>query len=311
LFIRRVATWIACVATGCFGAAVLMSGTGPLPSAAADPVNVVIGPQGFDACVRPPLSSMSTWRQNSPYRVYGLYIGGVNQRCSGGGTNAYIAALHQQGWDIIPIYVGQQAPCVGQPGLATFPTDPTAAWNAGVQDANDAIAQFAKTWQLGAPPGVIYADQEPFSDGAFPNGPCSVAAINYLGAWTTVMQGHGLKAGVYSAAGSTIRLMYSYVARGTSFRAPDNIWIASWGPCGPGPDYCTYLPNASVFDGSFVRPYVPDSYWFYDQRLYQYNGTHTETWGGVAISIDSDCVDGQVLGPYAPKVKQACANPYR
>ena len=71
------------------------------------------------------------------------------------------------------------------------------------------------------------------------------------------------------------------------------------------------MPNASVFDGSFVRPYVPDAYWFYDQRLYQYNGTHTESYGGASISIDSDCLDGHVLGPISLKQSQSCANPYR
>jgi glycoside hydrolase-like protein len=230
--IRRASTRVACILLCCLvvGASVT---TLVRDTASADPVTVAVGPQGFDACIRPPLTAMQAWKSASPYRAYGIYIGGVNQRCSPGGSNAYIAALHKQGWDVIPIYVGFQAPCVTQPGLARFPTDPFAAWDQGVRDANDAINQFANAWQLGAPPGVIYVDLEPFSD---MTGPCSVAVINYLGAWTTVLHNRGLKSGVYGSAATTIRLMYRYVSQRTSFRVPDDIWIASWGPCGQGPN---------------------------------------------------------------------------
>ena len=46
----------------------------------------------------------------------------------------------------------------------------------------------------------------------------------------------------------------------------------------------------------FGDPHVSDSVWANHQRVHQYKGGHKETWGGVTINIDSNYVDGPVLG---------------
>ena len=42
---------------------------------------------------------------------------------------------------------------------------------------------------------------------------------------------------------------------------------------------------------------MSDSLWADHQRVHQYKGGHKETWGGVTINVDSDYVDGAVVGP--------------
>ena len=43
--------------------------------------------------------------------------------------------------------------------------------------------------------------------------------------------------------------------------------------------------------------FVADGYWPNHQRIHQYTGGHKETYAGVTINIDSDSVDGPVVGP--------------
>ena len=62
----------------------------------------------------------------------------------------------------------------------------------------------------------------------------------------------------------------------------DAIWIAAWND----------TPNIFGFPPSVL----PDTYWSLHQRLHQYKGGHTETWGGVTLNIDTNVVDG----PLAP-----------
>jgi hypothetical protein len=126
-----------------------------------------------------------------------------------------------------------------------------------------------------------------------------------MGGWTAELHARGLRSGIYAGASSGINQMYWYVANNTGFIAPDDIWIASWRPCS------CYESNATVFDASYVRPYVPDGYWFYNQRLYQYAGDHYETWGSAQIFIDSDCASGEVLGPFFYFASNRCGAPYQ
>ena len=61
----------------------------------------------------------------SPYRAIGIYLGGINRACPDGNLSAsWTATVVSQGWNLLPLYVGLQAPCVPQAGLAlifTFP----------------------------------------------------------------------------------------------------------------------------------------------------------------------------------------------
>src|SRR5438477_442321 len=100
----------------------------------------------------------------------------------------------------------------------------------------------------------------------------------YLGGWVTRLRSQGWLAGVYGSAASTIRDLLP--SAGTP-SGPDAVWIANW--------------NGKT--GVFGDPYVADTYWPNHQRLHQYTGGHKETYAGVTINIDSDSVDGPVVGP--------------
>ena len=97
----------------------------------------------------------------------------------------------------------------------------------------------------------------------------------FLTAWVSQLHARGYVAGVYGSAASTIRDMAQISP------LPDDAWIANWNG------------QASVFGDQ----YVSDSLWADHQRVHQYKGGHKETWGGVTINIDSDYVDGVVVGP--------------
>ena len=93
----------------------------------------------FDTCAAPPLTTMQTWTA-SPYDGVGVYIGGVNRSCSQPNlTTSWVTAVSLQGWRIIPIYVGHQAPCTGRPNAIEFTT--TTAALLGAADAAEAVLQ--------------------------------------------------------------------------------------------------------------------------------------------------------------------------
>src|SRR5579885_56663 len=69
----------------------------------------------FDACRAPSTAALQAWTA-SPYRALGIYIGGVNRACKNQAnlTPAWVQQVTSTGWSLLPLYVGQQAPCIGQ-----------------------------------------------------------------------------------------------------------------------------------------------------------------------------------------------------
>ena len=89
------------------------------------------------------------------------------------------------------------------------------------------------------------------------------------------LHAQGYLSGVYGSAASTMR---DVAAIGTGL--PDAGWIANW----------------NGVESVFGDPYVSDSVWANHQRVHQYKGGHKETWAGATINIDSNVVDGPVVG---------------
>jgi glycoside hydrolase-like protein len=223
---------------------------------------------GFDACSAPPVTTMAAWLA-SPYRAIGVYIGGVNRGCSQPNlTSTWVAEQIAAGWQLIPTYVGLQAPgdsC----GCASIA--PAQAASQGIAAAGDAVVQAA---YLGIGPGnPIYFDMEGYARGSA-NSP---AVLSFLDAWTEGLHARGYISGVYGSASSTIADLVSQY--GLGYTEPDDIWIAHWNGLQTTSD-----------------PYVPVSYWSNHQRLHQYQGGHKETYGGVSINIDNDYLDGATVG---------------
>ena len=228
---------------------------------------------GFDACTAPSTAALSAWSA-SPYRALGIYLGGVNRACGDGHLNSsWVSSTLGSGWSLLPLYVGLQAPCVSGK-LSKISSNLTTAANQGLAAADDAVSLAAK---FGLPGGTpIYFDMEGYST---TNASCTKVVQAFVSAWVDELRAQGFVAGVYGSAASTIR---DIAALGASL--PDAAWIANW----------------NGVEGVFGDSHVSDTIWANHQRVHQYKGGHKETWGGVTLNVDSNYVDGPVLGGVAP-----------
>ncbi len=243
-----------------------------LASAAPSRSTALYQGPGFDTCSAPSTATMQSWLA-SPYRAIGVYIGGVNRACPDGNLSAaWASGVVASGWNLLPLYVGLQAPCVAQAGLALI--NPSTATADGSAAADDAVARAGVFGLAAGSP--IYFDMEGYKT----NSPaCTKAVQSFLAGWVARLRGHGYLAGVYGSAASTIRDLLP--SAGNPATGPDAVWIANW--------------NGQT--GVFGDPYVADTYWPSHQRIHQYRGGHHETYAGVTVNIDSNTVDGPVAGP--------------
>jgi hypothetical protein len=224
---------------------------------------------GFDACTAPSRRSMSAW-SSSPYRAIGVYIGGLNRGCSQPNlTASWVAEQTAAGWNLIPTYVGLQAPTSSCTSCATLSA--ASAATQGAEAAEDAVEQAGLVGIGEGSP--IYYDMESYTRTAS----ATSATLAFLGAWTTRLHALGYDSGVYSSSASGIADLVSRL--GTSYPQPDDLWFANWNG----------RANAS-------DPYVPASAWADHQRIHQYRGGHDETYGGVTINIDNNYVEGATAG---------------
>jgi hypothetical protein len=224
---------------------------------------------GFDACSTPSTRTMAAWA-SSPYRGIGVYIGGANRACSQPNLTAgWVTAQTAAGWHLIPTYVGLQAPTSSCSSCAKLSSSQATAQ--GVAAADDAVAQAAAVAM--GPGSPIYFDMESYSPGSS----ASAATLAFLEAWTDELHSLGYLSGVYSSGASGIADLVDQV--GSGYTEPDDIWVADWND-----------------QQSTASSYLPSTAWPLHQRIHQYHGGHNETYGGVAINIDNDYVDGATVG---------------
>ena len=259
------------IAAGAALAALLVLAVpGPSGATAQRGADVFTG-YGFETCTAPSLAALNAWAA-SPYDAVGIYLGGVNRACKDGNLSAsWVATTRSLGWNLMPLYVGLQAPCVSQSGLAKISQDVTTAATQGAAAADDAVA---KSNGFGLPAGSpLYLDVEGYATN---NLACTKAVQAFVVGWVNELRPLGYLAGVYGSAASTIR---DVAGLGSSI--PDAVWIANW----------------NGVQAVFGDPHVSDSLWAAHQRIHQYKGGHNETWGGVTLDIDNDYLDGPVVGP--------------
>ncbi|MEV6105647.1 glycoside hydrolase domain-containing protein [Streptomyces sp. NPDC051940] len=252
------------------------SGDGSGTAAVTESVSVQPGTYtglGFDPCAAPSTSQMSAWAA-SPFRAIGVYISGISAACAQPNlTSSWVGTQVANGWHILPIHVGLQAPCTGFGHRVSY-TLSTAA-SQGRTEAQEAVAAAGG---LGLPAGsVLYNDMEGYDQ---TNAACSDAVMTFLSAWTDELHANGYLSGVYSSAASGMADLAAEYTRGV-YTNPDHIWFARWN-------------GANDTD---AKPYVPDAYWADHQRVHQLSGDTDETWGGVTINIDRDYLDVDP-GPY-------------
>ena len=227
---------------------------------------------GFDACAAPSSRTMAAW-SSSPYRSIGVYIGGLNRACSQPNlTAAWVGEQVAEGWYILPIYVGLQAPTSACTSCAMLST--TRATAQGIAAARDAVAD-AQSVGMG-PGSPIYFDMEAYTRTTS----ATAATLSFLSAWTTELHALGYTSGVYSSSASGIADLARAI--GDGYALPDDIWFANWNG----------IQNA-------LDPYLPASAWAFHQRVHQYRGGHNETWGATAINIDNNFVEGSAVGALA------------
>jgi uncharacterized protein YraI len=267
----------------------------PITPAAAEPPTTVLYPTSasatrltgyaFDTCSAPPLATMQAWKIASPYQGVGVYIGGVSRSCAQPNLTAtWVTATSLQGWRIIPIYVGHQAPCTGRPNATKFSSSTAAPL--GAADAADAVSQAQALGML--PGSAIYADMEHYSP---TDAACRTAVLTYVSAWTKELHRLGYLAGLYANLSTGAKhLSEAYIA--PAYARPDALWMARWDG----------IATLTGWAG------IPNALWSNHQRGKQYSGDHVETHGGVEINIDSNLLDAPVATVSYPYQITSSAN---
>ena len=234
---------------------------------------VISNQQAFDKCNIPTISQMQTWWDKSPYRGTNIYIGGISRTCANLELNTtWIQAVSQQGWFLIPTWVGPQAPCSKY--RYKMSANSQIAYEEGRKEADLAAAAITR---IGITENrVIYYDLESFY-GATQD--CRNTVKSFMRGWVERLHESGVRAGGYGSPCT------SYVSDWATINPmPDNVWVAFWNK------EAKYDPNATVWNASCLD----NSLWADHQRIRQYAGDHTETWGGVSFTVDSNVVDGEV-----------------
>ncbi len=237
---------------------------------------------GFDQCHAPDQRAMNRWLNYSPFLAVGIYISGNSRACRDQPnlTPTWIATQLRKGWRLLPITLGPQASC--QPRFPRYDDDPKINPQRGTNGNYDkaraqGTAEATKTvgdaQALGIVPGsTLWYDLEGFDA---TKRDCRESALAFLSAWTDQLHALGYVSGVYSSAGSGIKMLdQARIERPTKFTLPDMIWIARW----------DLKANTST-------SYIADDGWLPGRRMKQYQGGHDETWGGVRINIDRNYLD--------------------
>lgn len=216
--------------------------------------------KGFDVCSTPSSSHMADWG-SSPYRAIGVYIGGTNRACSQPNlTSSWVTGESDDGWHLIPIYVGLQAP---SNGCGCKAISPSSAASEGTGAASSAVADAEA---IGIGPGnPLYFDMEGYNRTSTNTN----AVLAFLQAWTEELHADGYLSGIYSSGASGITDLVSKWS--TSYAEPDELWFADWNG------------KATTSDS-----YVPSDEWTDHQRLHQYSGAVNKTYGGEKLNIDQD-----------------------
>ncbi|MGW8887218.1 glycoside hydrolase domain-containing protein [Streptomyces sp. NPDC055749] len=257
------------LATARVGAAGVAAAAGPQPGDFTG--------KGFDACAAPSQSTMDSWLANSPYRAVGVYISGQTRACGQPNlTASWVSNQTAKGWHLIPIEVGRQAPCSAFSNKMS--SDPATARSQGASAANSSVSAAQS---LGIPAGsAIYNDIEGYAS----NASCKAAVLSYLSGWTEALHASGYLSGVYSSASSGIRDAAAEY-NNPAYTRVDHIWFAWWNNA------------ADTNTGS----YAPASAWPDHQRIHQYAGEVSETWGGATVNIDRNYLDVGLGSPQASR----------
>jgi photosystem II stability/assembly factor-like uncharacterized protein len=152
---------------------------------------------GFHLCGAMGMTNMQKWWSASPFVDSGVYIGGASRTCPNSNLNlSWVSQITAQGWGIMPLWAGPQAPCACRtyPPCTPFPhvfsSTPSTAQADGVAEANAAATIAAG---MGLSGTVIYYDMEQYQSG------CGSAVRAFVNGWVSQLHSNGYLAGVYGA----------------------------------------------------------------------------------------------------------------
>jgi photosystem II stability/assembly factor-like uncharacterized protein len=244
---------------------------------------------GFDRTDVLPIPDMQAWWNSSPYYDVGIYLPGSPNRHNdrtlvGDRGQKWVDAVIGQGWGIIPIWFGLQAPCSAE----RFPHQFSAsAKDAEAQGEEQATRAYASATALGLDGTIVYFDLEPYDSNR-----CGAAARAYIGGLVNEMHElvEGSSVGVYTDVFSAA--IDSYNAR----PVPDDVWIY----LNPGHRVTVWGLNQGRA-GQMLRTALTDDMWPNKRRMHQYriptrSDPVIEQWGGAGpYNIDEDIVDATIV----------------
>ncbi|MEU3958585.1 DUF1906 domain-containing protein [Streptomyces buecherae] len=226
----------------------------------------------FDRCQAPSVSTMRAWLA-SPYRGVGVYFGGRGRHCKHQRhlNESWLRETKQMGWNVLPIYVGSQSPCVIANIKRKF-TIGGNAWAQGRQEARDAVGQARK---LGMAPGsALYLDMEAYRLGQHR---CARTTLAFVRSWSREVRQQNYVPGFYSSANSGVRHM-ERARRAGERDLPEVMWFARW----------------NVPPSLYGEKWLDRRAWHPNRRIHQYAGDVTERHGGRRLAIDRNRVDAPV-----------------
>lgn len=266
----------AVLAVGCLAGA---SVAGSVP-AQASPQNYTTIGKGLDSCAAPSVSQMNAFFANTPYLVWGIYIGGRDRACGQPNlTSSWVKSVTGQGWALLPLWVGPQNPCLA--GFDHFSLNTSTAYTQGQTEAKSAYNALVSLGMSSNSP-IIY-DME---GGGSNSSACIAATKSFVHGWVNQLA-------VAPAQPSGI---YTSTCGG---------FLNDFASLSPPP---TFVDGAS-YDGVISTsslPCVSSGYWSHHQRHKQYAGGHNETWNGVTLNVDSTCSNGPAVANGAYNGNNGC-----
>ena len=253
---------------------------------------------GFDQCHAPDQRAMNRWLTQSPFLAVGIYISGNSRACRDQPnlTPQWISTQLAKGWRLLPITLGPQASC--QPRFPRYQDDPKINPKRGTdglyQSARDqGAAEAVKTVGVAQSLGIVggqHALVRPRGLQRQPRRLPRVRAGVPLDAGPTSCTRSATRPASTPAPARASRSSTTPASTGPDqFSLPDQIWIARWDG----------YANTST-------SYIRSDGWLPGGRMKQYQGGHDETWGGVRINIDRNCLD-LGLGSVAARARRTAA----
>lgn len=237
---------------------------------------------GDDSACNPSSAAMDQYFIGTASYWWGIYIGGENMDCATYPSASWVSHQLSEGWGLEPTWVGLQAPCVIQTGVAEMSTDTSTAFGQGEHAADSAINRAtALGFSLGSMP--IAYDMEAFDTTG--SSSCLPAVEAFMRGWDTELTASSPhpNPGYYGSAGQS---------------DPTDIWGIS-----PRPNYLW----GAKYDGNKgvdMTPYVSTS--IFPSRLKQYDDKETISSGGYSTSVDIDCAEGPVYASNSITISDGC-----